>query len=195
MTRKTCYAFLLSCLCAGSLQAAEVEPPAKARLCMACHGPAGNSQRNEVPTIAGISAGVHADAVYEYRDRVRPCGSPLGGDMCVIAESLSDEEIEALGEYFASQLFVPAQQTPEPEKVALGEEIHARECERCHTDGGRDPLDDASILGGQWMGYLEGMLVAYTSGTREAPQKMRPKLDKLSPADIEALVHYYGSLQ
>ena len=55
--------------------------------------------------------------------------------------------------------------------------------------------DEASILGGQWAGYLRDTFAEYRSGEREQPKKMAEKLDPLSDADIEALVHYYASQQ
>jgi len=51
------------------------------------------------------------------------------------------------------------------------------------------------MLGGQQMGYLRNMFAQYVDGTREQPKKMEEKLGALSADQIEALVHYYGSVQ
>ena len=45
------------------------------------------------------------------------------------------------------------------------------------------------------MPYLRQSFAEYASGERGMPKKMIPKMEKLSEADIEALIHYYGSLQ
>jgi len=39
------------------------------------------------------------------------------------------------------------------------------------------------------------MFAQYADGSREQPGKMKEKLDALSADDVEALVHYYGSVQ
>ena len=43
--------------------------------CNGCHGDDGVSQWDDMPTIAGIDAFVHSDALYIYRDRERPCAT------------------------------------------------------------------------------------------------------------------------
>ena len=80
-------------------------------------------------------------------------------------------------------------------KAAAGRSSHARDCAKCHTDGGRNPDDDASILGGQHLKYLQQALADLRSGEREASKKMAEKLSKWTDADTEAAAHYYASLQ
>ena len=76
-----------------------------------------------------------------------------------------------------------------------GKALHARDCAKCHADGGRDPEDDASILGGQHLKYLQQALKDLRSGDREASKKMAEKLSKWTDAEAEAAAHYYASLQ
>jgi sulfide dehydrogenase cytochrome subunit len=65
----------------------------------------------------------------------------------------------------------------------------------------RVPEDNAGILGGQWMPYLHHALEQYHSGKWPMPENMKAKLEKLTQKDpwgfshIDALIHYYGSLQ
>ena len=172
--------------------------------CNGCHGDDGVSQWNDVPTIAGIDAFVHSDALYIYRDQARPCATSeyrQGGtsqpatDMCAITSDLSDDQIEALAEHYAALPFVPAAQEFDAELAAAGHIVHDRECARCHSDGGSNPDDEASILSGQWMGYLESTFAEYASGEREQMDKMKVKMDALSAEDTQALIHYYASQQ
>jgi sulfide dehydrogenase cytochrome subunit len=172
--------------------------------CNDCHGDNGVSQWEDVPTVAGISAFVHADALYLYRDAERPCmdseyrqgdTARPAANMCQLAKALTDDQIEALAEHYAELPFVPAKQPFDPAKAAAGKVIHDGDCERCHVDGGADPDEDASILAGQWMGYLATAFAEYASGEREQPEKMKQKLDPLSEADIQTLLHYYASQQ
>ena len=172
--------------------------------CNDCHGDNGVSQWEDVPTIAGISAFVQADALYLYRDAERPCmdseyrqgdTARPAANMCQLAKGLSDDQIEALAEHYAELPFVPAKQSFDAAKAAAGKVLHMGDCERCHVKGGTDPDEDASILAGQWMGYLANTFKEYASGEREQPEKMKQKMDPLSEADIEALLHYYASQQ
>ena len=172
--------------------------------CDSCHGENGVSQWTDVPTIAGIDAFVHSDALYIYRDEARPCATSeyrcgatdkAATSMCVVAQDLSDDQIEAIAEHYAALPFVPAQQDFDADLAAAGKVIHDRDCARCHSDGGSNPEDEASILSGQWMGYLESTFAEYASGEREQMDKMKVKMDALSAEDTEALIHYYASQQ
>ena len=63
------------------------------------------------------------------------------------------------------------------------------------AEGGSLASDDSGILAGQWMPYLEQAFKEFASGERPMVKKMKPKVEKLEPADIEALVNYYGSFK
>jgi sulfide dehydrogenase cytochrome subunit len=172
--------------------------------CEGCHGEKGVSQWTDVPTIAGVPEGVQEDALYAYRDSDRPCPKSEyragdttrpATDMCAVAKNLSDEQIKEVAAYYAAKPFVPAKQQTDAAKAAMGKEIHDKTCEQCHTDGGRNPEDDAGILGGQMMGYLRESLKEFKAGKREMPRSMAKKIEALSADQIEMLVQYYGSLQ
>ena len=192
-------------LLAASATAADLD--ATTETCNGCHGDNGDngvSQWNDMPTIAGIDAFVHSDALYVYRDEARPCAEAefRQGDtarpamtMCEVAAGLSDEEIEAIAEHYAALPFVPADQEFDPQLAAKGKEIHDGACARCHSDGGSNPEDEASILAGQWMGYLETTFAQYASGEREQPDRMKEKMDPLTEDEVTALIHYYASQQ
>jgi sulfide dehydrogenase cytochrome subunit len=172
--------------------------------CNACHGNKGVSQWSDVPTIAGIDAFVHSEALYVYRDEGRPCvkSSYRQGDtsrpevsMCDITAELSDEMIEQLAAHYSALPFVPAKQDFDPALAAAGKVVHEQSCARCHSDGGSNQDDEASILAGQWMGYLRTTFEHYASGEREQLDSMKEKMDALSDADVEQLLHYYASQQ
>lgn len=164
--------------------------------CEGCHGANGVSQQPTVPTIAGISAAVHADALYLYRDGELPCaGTPLRPVMCGSVAALSDEAIEEAASHFAAQPFVAAKQDFDADKAATGKAIHQQSCEICHSSGGSDPADDASILAGQWMAYLRIVMEEYASGERESQPAMQATIKQLTADQIEALLHFYASQQ
>ena len=174
------------------------------KTCEDCHGKNGLSQSEDVPTIAGISAPVHGDFLLAYQDKSRPCRasryrqgdtSRPETDMCALASRLTDADVEALAAHFAAQPFIAAKQPFDAAKAATGKTLHARDCAKCHANGGRNADDDASILGGQHLKYLQQALADFRSGKREPGKKMGEKLSALSDAEVEALAQYYASLQ
>jgi sulfide dehydrogenase cytochrome subunit len=172
--------------------------------CDDCHGDNGVSQWTDVPTIGGVAEFVHSDALYIYRDKERPCADSAyrQGDtsrpetnMCAIAADMSDDDIEAIAAAYAEKPYVKAKQEFDAALATAGQAIHEEHCDRCHSDGGTNVDDEAGMLGGQMMGYLETAFAEYASGDREQPNKMKAKLDPLSGDDIKALVQYYASQQ
>ncbi len=189
-------------VCLPGLAAADLD--ALMQGCNDCHGDNGVSKWSDVPTIAGLAAIVHEDALYIYQDEARPCAESKyrQGDtsrpattMCALAAELSEDDIAELAEAYAELPYVPAKQTFDAGLAAAGEAIHNAECDKCHSEAGMNADDEAGFLGGQQMGYLRNMFAQYLDGSREQPGKMKEKIDALSADDIEALVHFYGSQQ
>lgn len=175
-----------------------------AKDCDDCHGANGISESDDVPTIAGTSTGILGDYLTAYREKDRPCPKSKyrhgdtkrpETDMCAIAEKLSDADIEALAKLYSAKPFKPAKQAFDAAKAATGKKLHMRDCEKCHTGSGRDADADAAILAGQWMPYLKAAMDHFVKGERPMPKKMKAKVDALKPADLEALLHFYASLQ
>jgi sulfide dehydrogenase cytochrome subunit len=173
--------------------------------CDECHGADGVSTESDVPSIAGVSSFIIEAYMFEYRDAVRPCRESKyrsgdtersATDMCTIAKELSEDEIPEIAEYYSSKEFVAATQDFDAEKAAVGAKIHRRDCEKCHSDGGSYADDDAGILAGQWMPYLEEVFADYATGERDMMEdKMKQKTDTLDADSISALIHYYASMQ
>jgi cytochrome subunit of sulfide dehydrogenase len=175
--------------------------PAAAQECEACHGPNGVSTDKNIPIIAGMSAFYLDGELQAYQKGLRPCPKTKfpkdpakpATDMCTVAKKLSPADVTAVDKYFASQQFVPATQSFDPKLAAIGKQIHSEDCELCHTNGGSVADDDAGILAGQWMPYLQETFKEYQSGKRQIPDKMKPKITALTPDKINALVQYYAS--
>jgi sulfide dehydrogenase cytochrome subunit len=172
--------------------------------CNDCHGDNGVSQSGDVPTIAGIDAFGIADGLFMYRDEERPCAeseyrqgdtSRAATTMCAISADLSDDDIEALGDAYAELAFVAAAQDFDAALAEAGAAVHEQQCDKCHSEGGSNVDDEASILAGQWMPYLESAFASYASGDRPQDKKMKEKMEALSADDVTALIHYYASQQ
>src|SRR3990172_8076628 len=170
--------------------------------CANCHGKDGASTESDVPIIGGYSAVVLSDNLTAYKKKQRPCpetkyrsGDKKGQktDMCQVAKDLSEADIKQVAQHFAGKKFVRAQQKFDPALAKKGKEIHERSCEKCHSEGGSLADDDAGITAGQWMPYLREQFKEFKTGKRPMAKKMKPKMDKLGPADIDALINYYGS--
>jgi sulfide dehydrogenase cytochrome subunit len=172
--------------------------------CNGCHGDDGASQWTDVPTIAGVPEFVHADALYFFRDEARPCSeveyrqgdtSKAATTMCAVVADLGDDVLDEVAAYYFGLPFVAAKQEFDADLAAAGKALHDAQCDRCHSEGGSNPDDEAGILAGQWIGYLDATFAQYASGDREQPKKMQEKMDALSADDVKALVHYYASQQ
>jgi cytochrome c553 len=77
--------------------AAEPQPPAKARLCVPCHGPLGISVQPDAPNLAAQPRTYLSAQLAAYRS-----GKRSHEQMNVIARGLDDAEIQELAEWFAS---------------------------------------------------------------------------------------------
>lgn len=175
-----------------------------AALCADCHGKDGASTESDVPIIGGQSAEYLKEMMVAYRDKTRPCPETKyragdkarpATDMCRIAKTLSDKQIDEVAGVLAGKPFVRAKQKVDLAKAQAGKNVHKLHCEKCHADGGSSKDDDSGILAGQWMPYLEHSFKEFADGSREPPKKMKPKLDELTADDKAALVQYYGSIQ
>jgi len=98
----------------GDTQTNEQAPkpglPALIKQCEGCHGPDGRSNRDDVPSLAGIAVEKVKEAMarFYYYERHCPTITPRSADstqgdstsMCNIASTLSDSEVRALAQYF-----------------------------------------------------------------------------------------------
>jgi sulfide dehydrogenase cytochrome subunit len=172
--------------------------------CNGCHGDNGVSQWSDVPSIAGLPEFVLADYLYVYQDEARPCAeseyrqgdtSRAATTMCAVAAELGEEDIDAIAAAYAEMGWTKVKQDFDAGLAEAGKAVHDASCDRCHSEAGTNVDDEASMLGGQQMGYLRNMMAQFRDGSRDQPSKMKEKTDALSDDDVEALVNYYGSIQ
>ena len=80
--------------------------------CEACHGPKGASSQPDVPSLTGKSVNYLREVLDQFYRHERHCKTTTyrHGDraktpvsMCNVASSLSEDEKQALAEYFAGQ--------------------------------------------------------------------------------------------
>ena len=96
LTGIACALFAVTVALPGSVTAGA---PAKAAVCAGCHGQDGNSVNPELyPRLSGQSARYLIMATRSYKD-----GTRKNDQMKVMAEMLSDDEIEDLAAFYAQQ--------------------------------------------------------------------------------------------
>ena len=177
------------------------EPPPAVPLCGLCHGQAGPSPFPGVPTIHGLPPGVIENALYSYREGLRPCrksectraGTCPDMSMCDVAGPMSDEEIDLLAYWFSAQPFAPHQDPFDAGLAVAGREIHDLHCEICHTNLGSEPVDDASMLRGQRKVYLRAALEDFREGRRSVGlDAMDKRFETFSDYELDALAEFYS---
>lgn len=171
--------------------------------CDNCHGVDGVARWPEVPNISGLPEVVIANALYDFKGHERPCrklecageeGCP-DDDMCGVTRHLSDGQIDGLARRYAAQPFGPTANEFDVELAERGRKVHGQACGHCHTRGGSDPLDQASILKGQNSEYIRRALGDYVEGRRLGEHAMVEEFRIFTTEDIEALVNFYASTE
>lgn len=159
--------------------------------CAGCHGVNGASMAATMPTIGGQSAGYLEKTMKAYRD-----GSRSSTIMERVARGYNDAQITAMSEFFASQKWVSADQKTDPKLVAAGEAFAKQNCVFCHAEGGTvvsKSADAPPRLAGQWAESLRLYLADATNPAAKSNHPNRSMFEKVTPADIDAVVHYFAS--
>lgn len=163
-----------------------------ANTCVGCHGPNGVSHGPATPTIAGMGEEYFVESMIAYREGERP--STI---MTRIAKGYSDQDLTDMAKYFSKQKYISAEQEADTKMAKIGEKLHDKYCEKCHTEAGSLAEDESGLLAGQWKPYLQYNLHDFTSGNREMPKKMAKKLNKLyekhGQEGIDQLVEFYAT--
>jgi sulfide dehydrogenase cytochrome subunit len=158
--------------------------------CAGCHGTRGYSA-SPMPIIAGLPQDYLRQTMLDYRSGKRP--STIMGR---IARGYSEDEIDALAAYFASQEWIspPQEDTLNKKLIKKGKNIHRKGCKTCHKAGGRYQDDKTPRIAGQWREYLEIVFEEYWRSDRRMPHLfMSIAISELDEDEREALAHYYAS--
>jgi cytochrome c553 len=173
----------------------------KSAICTACHGVDGNSAVPNWPKLAGQHEKYLVRQVTLIKSGDRQVPEMLG-----IVPSLSDQDIEDLAAYFASQEVTPG--VADETKVTLGERLYRAgnaesgvpACMSCHGPAGEgNPLAGYPALAGQHSVYTNKMLTGFRAGENygqdDAPSGiMNGSASELSDEEIEAVASYIQGL-
>jgi cytochrome c553 len=155
-----------------------------AQACASCHGADGNTERADMPTLAGQDALYLATSLKAYRQ-----GQRDHDQMVTASTELSDAEIDTLAAFYARQDPI-ARKVHRPPTIAQWVE----RCDRCHGIGGNSPNPRYPSLASQNEPYLARVIENYASGGRHN-STMSAMSQPLRPSDIEALAAHYASQQ
>jgi cytochrome c553 len=164
----------------------------KAELCVGCHGEAGISQTENIPSLAG-----QPDQFVQWQLVFFRAGTRKNEQMQPVVEQISNDDIRNLGAYFAS-LTPPKASQPDdnPDLSQKGAQAAAgRRCASCHTDS-LAGTKAVARLAGQREEYLQKALHDYKSGVRSGGgmAAMAEVAYPLSEEEITALAHYLAHL-
>ena len=167
---------------------------AKTLTCSACHGAAGNSRVDVVPTLAGMAPEYFKKTIEDYAAGRRP--SP---EMEPYAKAIKVLGVDEIARYYAAQ-------TRELTPVAVDRAAAARgaaaaaPCAACH--GARGEGDAAKLvpaLAGQPPGYLRNQMLLFKTERRspgdEALKTVKEVMKPLSDEALADLAAYYATLR
>jgi cytochrome c553 len=163
---------------------------AKAAVCVACHGPDGNSTNPAVPSIAGHPAQAISTQLYQFRE-----GNRKDPQMSPMAANLSNADMNDLAAYFASVKAAPSGHRTAPANAAAGPELAKKfNCTQCHGPALLG-LQHIPRIAGQQADYLRAQLMGFKAGTRaDMDGNMTSAARQLSDKDVEVLVDYIAGL-
>lgn len=176
----------------GSVEAGQQ----KSAVCMACHGPDGNSLNPEWPSLAGQHAAFIAAQLEAFKS-----GARQNALMSPMAIGLSEQDMLDLAAYYEAQQ--PAAGEADPDLVEAGRKLYlggnqergVAACIACHGPTGRgNPMALYPVVAGQHATYIALALQAYASGER-LNAMMQEIAANMSEEDIAAVSSYMQGLR
>ncbi len=170
----------------------------KVAVCAGCHGADGNSALEINPSLAGQNEKYIAKQLRDFKS-----GARVNASMSPMANMVSDEDIEHVAAFYASQSIQHG--AVADEFIKLGESLYRAgdsdrdipACMACHgANGNGMSAAGFPAISGQKASYTKAQLEAFRSGKRDndANNVMRDIVAKMSDQQIEALANYLVGL-
>src|SRR5437660_994032 len=181
-------AALATALAAAPATAGPVDTPGftKAFSCSACHGRAGATRADAVPSLAGMPAWYLKKAIDDYAAGRRP--SPEMEPFSKMVKTLGVDEVAG---YFAAQ--------PREASQIKVDRAASATCAACHGEDGRgDAAKGTPDLTGQPPGYLLNQMKLFKAEKRSPGDatltSIKVFMKSLDDATLADLAAYYSSL-
>ena len=186
--------FPVTLVAAGNIEAGKQ----KAAICVACHGPDGNSNNPSWPNLAGQHAEYIKKQLLDYRN-----GNRKNDQMAPLAMTLSDQDIDDIAAYYAARK--PRIGQTRPENVELGAHFYRAgditkglaACMSCHGPNGiGNPAANYPRINAQHAAYTALQLKAFKAEQRANDRNgiMRDIAGRMSNDAIEAVADYLQGL-
>jgi cytochrome c553 len=180
---------------AGDPQAGEAKA---STICLACHGPQGNSIVPLWPKLAGQ----HPEYIYKQLMDFK-AGNRANEQMTPMAMPLTDQEVVDLAAYYATQAQAPG--AADPALAKLGEAVYRSgnpetgvpACAGCHGPAGKgQSLAKFPRIAGQHADYTKQTLTHFRDALRanDPNGMMRGAAARLSDQEIAAVAQYIQGL-
>ncbi|MES9897729.1 MAG: c-type cytochrome [Sedimenticola sp.] len=164
--------------------------------CHLCHGMEGEASNAIYPRLAGQHAEYIAKQLGDFKNGRRK------GTMNEMAADLTDEEMVALGQYFASKP-TKAHRVRDKEFAAVGYYLYHKgnkysgvaACKSCHGEEGKGTIQ-LPRLAGQHKRYLVDQLQAFNNGSRTNDHAIMHSIaSKLTELEMQALAQYISGMK
>ena len=164
--------------------------PAKAAVCLACHGPAGSPIDASYPILARQTSRYLYLQLKDFQEgrRSNPLMSPMAAD-------LTRDEMHALSDWFAAQKPAPQTFASDSAKARLGKaKADETLCTMCHL-GGFAGQNEVPRVAGQQYAYIVKQLDDFKARRRTNDAgSMTSVANTLNEDDIVNLAHYLTGL-
>lgn len=159
---------------------------------MACHGPQGNSQNPQIPSLAGQPKIFLENQLVLIREGLRDI-PPMKGTL----DGLTDADLIVLAVYFSSQVPVPVTSTPlDTQRYERGKALaHTMLCGTCHLPDYRG-REQMPRLAGQHEQFLRAVMEEYRD--KPGPGRdtaMSAALYGLKNEHLDDLAHFLAHIK
>ncbi|GAB7526941.1 hypothetical protein PBS_59320 [Paraburkholderia sp. 2C] len=164
---------------------------AKAQVCVACHGPLGNSTNPDYPILAGQTQRYLYLQLKDFKE-----GRRSDPRMSPIAATLSREDMQNVADFLSQQKPLPIKADASAASIDAGRSKAAEVlCTMCHL-GGFTGQNEIPRVAGQYPQYIAKQLRDFRSKTRTNDAgNMTSVTQNLSDDDIRNLSAYIANLQ
>ncbi len=198
-------------LWAGAALAQGAAPPDAAKgkqiagqVCVACHGPDGNSVAPANPKIAGQFPEYLYRQLSNFKAQDGKKAERENPIMAGMVANLSEADMHSLAAFFSSQTLRP-DWARDKNLAARGQKFYrggnletgVPACAGCHGPTGTGIPGQYPRIAGQYVEYVEAQLKAFRSGTRanDPNGMMRGVTARMTDQEISAVAQYVAGLR